>query len=167
MKKLCINNINWHTHTGPKPSPSQHDRKYLQYRFIRGKVIYFQYHSRNLSVQIIRIHKKDAIFSLKTLPATLSQLPMRYLLIQTTTQQPHVSNSGLNRPYLTPLRVRYFSACDATWGFWQIKLHQSDKPKTAFCTPSGLYQWRVLPVGLSNSPAIFQRTMSSFFLTSS
>ena len=59
--------------------------------------------------------------------------------------------------------AKYFSSCDATWGFWQIKLHPSDKPKTAFRTPSGLYQWRVLPMGLSNSPAIFQRTMSSFF----
>jgi Reverse transcriptase (RNA-dependent DNA polymerase)/RNase H-like domain found in reverse transcriptase/Retroviral aspartyl protease len=59
--------------------------------------------------------------------------------------------------------AKYFSACDATWGFWQLRLMPSDVPKTAFKTPSGLYQWRVLPFGLSNSPAIFQRTMSSFF----
>jgi len=59
--------------------------------------------------------------------------------------------------------AHYFSSCDATWGFWQIRLHPSDIPKTAFRTPSGLYQWRVLPFGLSNSPAVFQRTMSSFF----
>jgi len=57
----------------------------------------------------------------------------------------------------------YYSSCDATWGFWQIRLHPSDIPKTAFRTPTGLYQWRVLPFGLSNSPAVFQRTMSSFF----
>ena len=59
--------------------------------------------------------------------------------------------------------AKYFSACDATWGFWQLRLHPSDVPKTAFRTPTGLYQWRVLPFGLSNSPAVFQRTMSSFF----
>ena len=59
--------------------------------------------------------------------------------------------------------AKFFSACDATWGFWQLRLHPSDVPKTAFKTPSGLYQWRVLPFGLSNSPAVFQRTMSSFF----
>jgi len=59
--------------------------------------------------------------------------------------------------------AKYFSACDATWGFWQLRLHPNDVPKTAFRTPSGLYQWRVLPFGLSNSPAVFQRTMSSFF----
>jgi hypothetical protein len=57
----------------------------------------------------------------------------------------------------------FFSSCDATSGFWQLRLHPTDIPKTAFRTPSGLYQWRVLPFGLSNSPAVFQRTMSSFF----
>jgi hypothetical protein len=59
--------------------------------------------------------------------------------------------------------ARFFSSCDATWGFWQLRLHPSDVKKTAFRTPSGLYQWKVLPFGLSNSPAVFQRTMASFF----
>jgi hypothetical protein len=59
--------------------------------------------------------------------------------------------------------ARFFSSCDATWGFWQLRLHPDDIKKTAFRTPSGLYQWRVLPMGLSNSPAVFQRTMASFF----
>jgi hypothetical protein len=59
--------------------------------------------------------------------------------------------------------ARFFSSCDATWGFWQLRLHPNDIKKTAFRTPSGLYQWRVLPFGLSNSPAVFQRTMASFF----
>jgi hypothetical protein len=57
----------------------------------------------------------------------------------------------------------FYSSCDATHGFWQLRLHDSDIPKTAFRTPAGLYQWRVLPMGLSNSPAVFQRTMASFF----
>ncbi len=59
--------------------------------------------------------------------------------------------------------AQYFSSCDATWGFWQLRLHPDDIAKTAFRTPSGLYQWRVLPFGLANSPAVFQRTMASFF----
>ena len=59
--------------------------------------------------------------------------------------------------------AQHFSAMDATSGFWQMRLHPDDVPKTAFRTPSGLYQWRVLPQGLSNSPAVFQRNMASFF----
>jgi hypothetical protein len=57
----------------------------------------------------------------------------------------------------------FYSSCDATHGFWQLQLHPNDIPKTAFRTPTWLYQWRVLPMGLSNSPAVFQRTMASFF----
>jgi transposase InsO family protein len=59
--------------------------------------------------------------------------------------------------------ARFFSSCDLTSGFWQLRLTDSDVPKTAFRTPTGLYQWRVLPMGLSNSPAVFQRTMSEVF----
>jgi hypothetical protein len=59
--------------------------------------------------------------------------------------------------------AKFFSSCDLTSGFWQLRLTDSDVPKTAFRTPTGLYQWRVLPMGLSNSPAVFQRTMSEVF----
>jgi hypothetical protein len=61
--------------------------------------------------------------------------------------------------------ARFFSSCDLTSGFWQLWLTDSDVPKTSFRTPTGLYQWRVLPMGLSNSPAVFQRTMSKVFPT--
>jgi hypothetical protein len=57
----------------------------------------------------------------------------------------------------------FFSSCDAAWGFWQLRLQPEDIKKTTFRTPSLLYQRRVLPMGLSNSPAVFQQTMASFF----
>lgn len=53
----------------------------------------------------------------------------------------------------------YFSSLDMQSGFWQIKVDPKDRAKTAFVTPDGLFQFKVLPFGLINSPRTFQRTM--------
>jgi hypothetical protein len=54
---------------------------------------------------------------------------------------------------------KYFSVVDCFSGFWQIKIAEEDKLKTAFSVPSGHYNFLRLPYGLSNSPASFQRLM--------
>ncbi|KII74834.1 Transposon Ty3-I Gag-Pol polyprotein [Thelohanellus kitauei] len=59
--------------------------------------------------------------------------------------------------------AKVFSLIDLQSGFWQCSLNPKDKEKTAFC-PSpgmGLYHFNVLPFGLSNAPATFQRLMDS------
>jgi len=53
----------------------------------------------------------------------------------------------------------YFSVVDLYSGFWQIKLAEEDKLKTAFTVPSGSYNFLRLPYGMSNSLASFQRLM--------
>ncbi|KAL0040176.1 hypothetical protein WJX79_009953 [Trebouxia sp. C0005] len=59
--------------------------------------------------------------------------------------------------------AQYFSCLDAASGFHQILLKDEDKPKTAFRTPFGHYQFRVLPFGLTNAPATFQAVMNHLF----
>lgn len=54
--------------------------------------------------------------------------------------------------------AKYFSVIDLASGFWQIEMDARDSEKTAFNTPNGHYQWRRMPMGLANSPAVWQRT---------
>ena len=56
--------------------------------------------------------------------------------------------------------AQVFSALDLCSGFYQIPLAPDSRAYTAFSTPLGLYQWCVMPMGLSNSPAVFQRAMN-------
>lgn len=57
------------------------------------------------------------------------------------------------------VRSRVFSTLDLLSGFWQIKVHPRDRPKTAFSTENGHWEFNSMPFGLSNSPASFQRLM--------
>ena len=52
-----------------------------------------------------------------------------------------------------------FSCSDGSSGYHQIPVKKSDIPKTAFCTKYGLYEYTSMPIGLTNSPATFQRLM--------
>ena len=59
--------------------------------------------------------------------------------------------------------AKYFSSMDLLQGFYQLPLRESDRPKTAFKTAFGHYQFRVVSMGLSNAPSVFQRMMNHLF----
>ena len=53
-----------------------------------------------------------------------------------------------------------FSSIDLAKGFLQVPLDEDSRPLTAFSTPHGHFQFKVAPMGLSNSPLTFCRLMS-------
>ena len=55
------------------------------------------------------------------------------------------------------------SFMDAYSGFHQIPMHQDDQEKTAFVTEKGLYCHQVMPFGLKNAQATFQRLVNTVF----
>ena len=57
--------------------------------------------------------------------------------------------------------AKYFTTLDLASGFWQIQMDENDRHKTAFSTSNGHYEFNVMPFGLKNAPATFQRMMQT------
>ena len=61
----------------------------------------------------------------------------------------------------TLLGVEWFNTLELAWQlvYWQVPVPPADRAKTAFTTRKGLFEWKMMPFGLSIAPATFSRLM--------
>ncbi|XP_071941068.1 uncharacterized protein [Antedon mediterranea] len=57
--------------------------------------------------------------------------------------------------------AKFITKLDLTQGYYQIALTDEAKLKSAFITPWGQYQYKVMPFGMANSPGTFQRLIDN------
>ncbi|GFX95676.1 retrovirus-related Pol polyprotein from transposon 17.6 [Trichonephila clavipes] len=82
-------------------------------------------------------------------------------------------NEGIIRPssaeYASPIvmtlckKQRYYSTLDLRNGFFHVDVDEDCRKYTSFIVPDGQFEFNKVPFGLSTSPGVFQRYVSSIF----
>eukprot|EP00253_Pinus_taeda_P020317 PITA_20317 len=86
-----------------------------------------------------------------------------YRKLNKATSKDHFPLPFIDQVLDTLAGKKYFSFLDGFSGYNQIQVALEDQDKTTFTCPWGNFAYRVLPVGLCNAPATFQRVVPGIF----
>lgn len=124
-------------------------REYVKKNLDRG---YIERSTSKNSVGLLFVPKKDT----EELRVCGNYIPLNRCLKQRTHAPPPTS-AYRNKI----LRAKWYSKYDIEEAYYHIKIHPHDRHLTTFRTPMGLYQYTVLPFGLSTAPAEWQLYLES------
>ena len=99
------------------------------------------------SSPIIMVKKKDGY----------KRFCVDYLLLNDLTQKNSYPLPRIDSTLEALSRSSWFCMLDLKSGYWQVEMDEVDKEKTAFSIGTGLWQFLVMPFGLCNVPATFER----------
>ena len=103
------------------------------------------------SSPIVLVQKKDGS----------TRFCANYRKINEVTRKDAYPIPRINETLDTLAGATLFSTLDLRSGYWQVEMDPKDREKIAFCTPEGLFEFNMMPLGLCNAPATFQQLMDS------